>query len=169
MKKTTQTLAATITATLISTMIVSADNIDNKDKDKKAPPKHMLDKFDKDGDGTLNENERNELKQVMSERRKQTKAKILKRFDSNGNGELSPDEKKAATPIIAEERKKIKAAVLEQFDKDSDGKLSMDEREGAREWVKQNYPEAIALRARKAGFGKGFRAQERASRNNKLN
>jgi Ca2+-binding EF-hand superfamily protein len=169
MKKTTQLLAAIITTTLTTTMIVSADNIDCKAKNKKNPPKHMLDKFDKDGDGALNENERNELKQVMSERREQAKAKILNRFDSDGNGELSPEEKKAAAPIITEERKKIKAAVLVQFDKDSDGKLSMDERKGVREWIKQNYPDAIAPRARKAGTGRGLRGQERASRNNNLN
>ena len=65
MKKTTQLLAAIITTTLTTTMIVSADNIDCKAKNKKNPPKHMLDKFDKDGDGALNENERNELKQVI--------------------------------------------------------------------------------------------------------
>lgn len=166
MKKTTQLIAATITATFITTMIVSADN---KAKDKKAPPKHMLDKFDKDGDGTLNESERNELKQAMSERREAIKAKILKRFDSDQDGRLSPEEKKAAAPIIAEERKKIKAAVLEQFDKNDDGKLSMGERQGAREWVKQNFPNAVALRARKAGFNKGPSGQDRRPKKDKLN
>jgi len=174
MKKTSQLVITVITTSLLSSMIASAENTDNKVRlfeadRKKTPPKHLLEKFDQDGNGTLDETERNQLKQTMSERRQAVKAKILKRFDSDKDGQLSPEEKKAAAPIIIDERKKIKAALLEQFDKDSDGKLSMDEREGAREWVKQNYPDAIALRARKGDRNKGPQGQDRRTKKNNLN
>ncbi len=174
MKKTTRLIITAVTGTLITSMIADAENIQRKAKDfrpkgAQAPPKHVLDKFDQDGDGTLNENERSNLRQAMSQRREAVKAKMLERFDSNQDGKLSPEEKNAAAPILAEERKKIKAAIVEQFDKDNDGKLSIDERKGSREWVKQNYPNAFALRKAKACLGKGPRGQKREANKNKLN
>ena len=138
-------------------------------KGERNPPQRILDKFDKDGDGTLNENERSELKQAMSQRREANRAKMLKRFDSDKNGQLSPEEKKAAVPVITEERKKIKAAVLEHFDKDDDGKISIDEREGIREWIQQNHPNAIAMRPRHSCLGKGTKDQNRGAKKKNLN
>ncbi|MDG1358136.1 MAG: EF-hand domain-containing protein [Akkermansiaceae bacterium] len=174
MKKTTRLIITAITGTFISSMCANAENIEGNAKDfrakaAQAPPKRILDKFDQDGDGLLSESERNNLKQAMSQRREAVKAKMLKRFDSDQDGQLSPEEKNAAAPILAEERKKIKAAIVEQFDKDNDGKLSIDERKGSREWLKQNHPDAFALRKAKACFGKGPRGQKREAKKNKLN
>ena len=59
------------------------------------------------------------------------------------------------------EREEIRAAVLEKFDADGDGELSKTEREGVREWVKENYPDAIPPRPRKGKKGKrGGQASE---------
>tara|TARA_R110002020_G_scaffold154674_1_gene334766 strand:- start:109 stop:528 length:420 start_codon:yes stop_codon:yes gene_type:complete len=57
--------------------------------------KQLIEKFDKDGDGKLNAEER----KAAGEARK---AEFLKRFDKDGDGKISPEEKKAA----AEEMKK---------------------------------------------------------------
>ena len=57
--------------------------------------KQLIEKFDKDGDGKLNAEER----KAAGEARK---AQFLKRFDKDGDGKISPEEKKAA----AEEMKK---------------------------------------------------------------
>ena len=57
--------------------------------------KQLIEKFDKDGDGKLNTEER----KAAGEARK---AEFLKKFDKDGDGKISPEEKKA----IAEEMKK---------------------------------------------------------------
>ena len=51
-------------------------------------PQEMLKKFDKDGDGKLNEDERKAAGQAR-------KAEMLKRFDKDGDGKLSEEEREA--------------------------------------------------------------------------
>lgn len=123
-----------------------------------SPPPFLLEKFDQDGDGKLNEAERSEVKKAMKKRHEANKAKMLERFDTDKNGELSTEEKKTALPALMKERKEIRAAVIKEFDKDGDGSLNPEERKGSREWVKQNYPDAIAMpprRAARAGLRRG--------------
>ena len=131
-------------------MTASAEDSDKKGKclegkGKGSPPQRILEKFDTDGDGKLNDSEKSELKKAITQRRGENQAKMLKRFDSDNDGTLSTEEKKAAIPTIKKERKAIHEAALKQFDKDGDGKLSPEEREGAREWVKETYPNAIKM------------------------
>ena len=49
-------------------------------------------KFDKDGDGKLNEEERAEARKTMEARRQEA----LKKFDKDGDGKLNEEERKAA-------------------------------------------------------------------------
>ncbi|MEP2776232.1 MAG: EF-hand domain-containing protein [Luteolibacter sp.] len=81
-------------------------------------PEAIIAKFDKDGDGKLNEEEREALKA----HHEQMKAKILAEFDADKDGKLSEDERAA-----------MKAAVIAKYDADGDGKLSEEERKAARE------------------------------------
>ena len=121
-----------------------------------ASPKMLLEKFDQDGDGKLDEAELSEIKKEMKKRREANKAKMLERFDTDKDGELSREEKKTALPTIIEERKEIHQAVLKEFDKDGDGSLSQEERKGAREWIQKNYPDAIHMPPHRGGrAGKG--------------
>ena len=48
----------------------------------------MIKKFDKDGDGKLNEEERKAAEEAR-------KAEMLKRFDKDGDGKISDEERKA--------------------------------------------------------------------------
>jgi len=149
MKITKLTIPA-ICAALAMIMTASAEDGDKKGnrlegQGKRALPQRILEKFDTDGDGKLNESEKSELKKAMTQRRDENQAKMLRRFDSDKDGTLSPEEKKSAAPTIKKERKEIHQAALKQFDKDGDGKLSPEEREGAREWVKKTYPDAIKM------------------------
>jgi hypothetical protein len=77
-------------------------------------PPEVLEKFDKDGDGKLNEEER---KAAMEARQ----AEMLAKFDKDGDGKLSQDERKAAMEAR-------RAEMMKRFDKNGDGKLDEEER-----------------------------------------
>lgn len=107
----------------------------------------LLKKFDKDGDGVLNKEEReaargaiNEKKADLQEKRKRHAKDVLKRFDKDGDSKLSEDE---LTAFLEEQRKmfdkmrsqhqrrmmrNIPKDVLAKYDKDGDGKLNRQER-----------------------------------------
>jgi Ca2+-binding EF-hand superfamily protein len=82
----------------------------------KIPPE-ILKKFDKDGDGQLNKEEKAAAKKEM-----------IKRFDTNNDGKLDENEKKA----MREKAKGKRDEILKKFDKDGDGKLSDEEKAAAK-------------------------------------
>ena len=86
----------------------------------KLPPE-ILEKFDKDGDGKLNEEEREAAKAARGEMEANRKKEMLAKFDKDGDGKLSEEEKKAA-------HEAMKKKMLEKFDKDGDGELSEEEK-----------------------------------------
>ncbi|MEO1856324.1 MAG: hypothetical protein ABGY95_03015 [Rubritalea sp.] len=114
----TKTLLFAITALSISALAQAEEGKagGNKGCDKRRA--HMIEKFDKDGDGKISEGEREAAKAAMAER----KATFIAKHDSNGDGALDEDEKNA-----------IKASFIAKFDTDGDGKLNGDERKAVRE------------------------------------
>ena len=90
------------------------------DRPKRQVPAHVLEKFDKDGDGKLSPPERTAMKE---ERR----AKMLKKFDTDGDGKLSDDER----TVMREKIKAVREAHLAKYDADKDGKLNPDEMKAA--------------------------------------
>ena len=67
-------------------------------KDRGKPGiKQWIEKFDKNGDGKLDEAER---KEAIAAR----KADFLKRFDKDGDGKIGPEEKKAAAEAMKRRR-----------------------------------------------------------------
>ena len=89
----------------ISTILVAAmlagglsAYAEKEERKKGGPPEgrpsreELLKKFDKDGDGKLNDAERAELRKAMDARRKEFMAK----FDKDGDGKLNEEERKAA-------------------------------------------------------------------------
>lgn len=79
--------------------------------------KMMLERFDKDGDGQLNEAERAQAKKAMQKRG----AEMFAKADKNGDGKISQDE---APPEMWARMKKA--------DKDGDGAVSKEEMAAAR-------------------------------------
>ncbi len=156
---TTKTLLTGIAAAIAFSMTANAEGDAKgkrgKGKHRGGPPKELLKKFDKDGDGKLNDAERADLKAAMEKRRGAADAKMLERFDTDKDGKMSDEERKAARAAMAKERKEIHTAMLAKFDKDGDGKLSKDERKGVKEWRKENYPNAIHMRPTHPKKGKG--------------
>lgn len=105
----------------------------------------ILQQFDADKDGRLNDQERAKAKAEFARRRGQQPAarpktdlarnrmrEIMARFDKDGDGQLSPDEKAAARKAMSGNFAAQRQAMMKRFDKDGDGKLNDEERAAAR-------------------------------------
>ena len=99
--------------------------------------RHLLEKFDADGDGELNDEERAAARAAREERRGAFREAILNRFDADGDGELSDEERAAVRAAREERREAFRQAMLEKFDADGDGVLNEDERAAAHEARRQ--------------------------------
>ena len=113
----------------------------------------MIKRFDKDGDGKLNEEEK---AAARAEMRKEGGGRpgggrmheeILKRFDKDGDGKLN-DAERAAFEKAWDERMKnggqggpgggrMREEMIKRFDKDGDGKLNDAERAEARKAMEE--------------------------------
>ena len=85
------------------------------------PPPEVVKEFDKDGDGTLSDDERKAMREAMEARMTERRKEMLEKFDTDKDGKLSEEERKNA-------REAHHAEMLKKFDKDGDGKLSEEER-----------------------------------------
>lgn len=61
-------------------------------KGPKGPPPELVKEFDKDGNGSLSDDEKSAMKTAMEAKRKE----MLEKYDADKDGKLSPDERKAA-------------------------------------------------------------------------
>lgn len=80
----------------------------------------MMQKFDANGDGALDDTERAKMKEAFAARRAAHKAAKLARFDADGDGALSPAERAAMKDARARAR-------FAKLDANGDGLLSLDE------------------------------------------
>lgn len=92
-----------------------------KDRPQRKLPPEIIEKFDKDGDGELNEDERKAAREAHGDRMKAWRKGMIEKFDKDGDGKLNEEESKAA-------RAEGKARMLKRFDKDGDGTLNDDEK-----------------------------------------
>ncbi len=92
-----------------------------KDRPHRDIPPEVIEKFDKDGDGKLNEEERQAARAAGKERMEAKRKEMIAKFDKDGDGKLSEEEEQA----MREARRKM---MMEKFDKDGDGELSDDEK-----------------------------------------
>jgi Ca2+-binding EF-hand superfamily protein len=77
--------------------------------------REMLKKFDKDGDGKLNEEERMAAKEVYKAREEAFKKEMLEKFDKDGNGELSEEEREAAKKERMSKHEEHKKEMFKKF------------------------------------------------------
>ncbi|HWO20605.1 MAG TPA: EF-hand domain-containing protein [Kofleriaceae bacterium] len=80
----------------------------------------MMQKFDANGDGALDDAERGQMKQAFASKRAARKAARIARFDADKDGALSPAERAAMKDQRARDR-------FAKLDTNGDGKLSLDE------------------------------------------
>ncbi|GAB5558830.1 MAG: hypothetical protein SynsKO_04770 [Synoicihabitans sp.] len=137
------------------------------DEDKPAGPpsrEEMIQKFDANGDGQLDQAEREAVREYMAANRPEGGQRgrggpggggrggnPMAQFDTDGDGKLSPAERKAADPIMRE-RTESNERAMGQFDKDGDGKLNDKEWAAARKTIVQRMGQA---RGGRGGDGEG--------------
>jgi Ca2+-binding EF-hand superfamily protein len=86
----------------------------------------LVAEFDKDGDGQLNDEERQAARAAFQAKMAERHKEALDQYDTDRDGKLSDDERKA---LIADRKKEFMA----KHDKDGDGQLSDEERKAVRE------------------------------------
>ncbi len=95
------------------------------DRDHRAQRKaQILERFDANHDGQLDDQERGALKA-------QRRAKLAQRFDTNGDGQLDRREKREAKVALRAQRMEKRARrfqrLIDRFDRDHDGSLGPGE------------------------------------------
>jgi len=83
----------------------------------------FLEQYDVDGDGTINEEER----QAMIEARKQIHQKQTDRWDEDGDGKISQQERQAAREQLLKLMEEKRTERFNDADTDDDGFISWDE------------------------------------------
>lgn len=92
-------------------------------------PPAVLEQFDADKDGKLDEDERKAAREAMQAKREEARKKMLEEFDANDDGKLDENERKAMHAAMKAKRE----ALIEKYDSDGDGKLSREEIKAARD------------------------------------
>ena len=110
----------------------------------------VLEKYDDNGDGTLNRAELAELKADLGERRDTIRPRLAQvgprarhwafwrvrwAFDEDGSGTLSAEERAELVDAMEARCERLRAERLERFDTNGDGKLDEAERQAARQAV----------------------------------
>ena len=136
-------ITCSIAALLGATTITSAQGDAAADRPARPMPKEIIEKFDADGDGKLNETERKAARTAMEERRTNERERVKAKFDKDGDGTLNDEERAAARKAMEERQAKNKPVsgpsrerIRKKFDKDGDGKLNDEELAAAKEAMK---------------------------------
>lgn len=88
--------------------------------DRQLPPE-IVEKFDTNKDGKLDEAEREAMHKARMAREEEFRKKMLEKFDKDGDGVLNESEKEEMQKAIWKER-------AMRFDKNGDGELSEEEK-----------------------------------------
>lgn len=133
--------------------------------------KKLLEKFDADGDGKLNEKERAKAHAAMKKHRGERKPgegrtggrdgdfrkKMIAKFDADGDGKLNEDERAKAKDEIKKHMEATRAERMKRFDTDGDGKLSDEEKTKARAEFQKRRGDRKPGDSRKPGRSQDFR------------
>ncbi len=95
------------------------------------PPKELIQKFDKNGDGKLDDSERAQMKAAFEAKRAEHRKEMLAKYDTNKDGKLDAAERKVMRDDKLTQR-------FQAMDKNGDGKLTLDEFK-AGTWAKRGF------------------------------
>ena len=166
-------IVTTLTAALLALPCLAADENEAKPvppaggeaKEQTSRPARpergeIIKRFDKDGDGKLNEDERKAAQEEMRKRfgggapggapgaggaegmeklLENPGPRILERYDADKDGKLSDEEKKKAREEMKGRFDQGRGDMLKRFDKDGDGKLSDEERKQGMEEMRKRF------------------------------
>ena len=102
----------------------------------------MIRRFDKNGDGILDDQEKAVMKETMDKFSTTLHAKsenfneVFRRFDKNGDGQVSAEELQG---VMEEIQKQALPVLFKEFDKNGDGKLEGEELAAARTAMLKKY------------------------------
>jgi len=164
-------LLAVLTVALATNSVRGADDAARPRRPGSDLPQGIIDAFDANKDGELDEAERTKARQAMAQRRKKPsgfdRRELMKRFDKDGDGRLNETERQAAMsasradggpgrrpPGNQRDRPANREAFMKRFDANGDGKLDDDERAAARKAF-ENRPTANGDRPRPANPNAG--------------
>jgi Ca2+-binding EF-hand superfamily protein len=88
--------------------------------------KRIIARYDKDGDGKLNEQELAKYRADCSKHR--AEFLMLKKYDKDGDGKLNAEERARMKADRTAEQEAHRLEMLKKYDKDGDGKLNDEER-----------------------------------------
>lgn len=123
----TRIVPTALVLALAGTLTAAAQDGDRPQRERRGAPPEVIEKFDKDGDGQLNEEERKAAMEERRARMEERRKKMLAEFDKDGDGKLNEEERKAAREAMEAKREEL----LEKYDADKDGRLSPEERKAA--------------------------------------
>ena len=146
--KTTSTCIALALAAITG---ATAQNEKPEGKRHHPIPPAVLEQFDADKDGKLNEEERKAAREAMQAKREEARKKALEEFDANDDGKLDENERKAMHAALKAKRE----ALVEKYDSDGDGKLSREEIKAARDAGEEFPVHPMGPPGRKGPHGEG--------------
>lgn len=134
-QSTSQTMKSKITWLALATLAAGTFAVSAQEEGRRggrggAPrelPPEIVKKYDKDGDGKLNEEETKTAREALQAEREAARKKMIEKFDKDGDGKLNDEERKAAREAAEARQKEL----IAKYDADKDGKLSREERQKA--------------------------------------
>jgi Ca2+-binding EF-hand superfamily protein len=105
----------------------------------------VIERFDTDGSGDLNEAERAALVDEFGDPSQRFEL-LISVYDSDGSGALEASELDAVKADLEARCENRREALIERFDADGDGALDADEREAARAALRERFAERHAAR-----------------------
>jgi Ca2+-binding EF-hand superfamily protein len=104
----------------------------------------LMQQFDADADGVLNEEEQAAMDAHLEQQKEQRRAEDRARADTDGDGQLSEDERRAARQQERQFWQSQMTAAENNFDRDGDGELNIEESRDAWDaWVEYQTVDAF--------------------------
>jgi len=129
-------ILAALAAMTLSTAPLAAEGHEGKCPPRGELRAKLLERFDANQDGKLDEGERAAAKAAMQERKGERAAKILAKhpeLDTNGDGKISKEEAEAGRVAHQAKMKEKHPELFAKVDTNGDGTIDQSERQAARQ------------------------------------